>query len=259
MNKPQLALSTQTSLSLRPRLVGIAVGLALTATGCALDSSPEDDVQDDDTTALAAKPSTCFTTRFGDILPVDLDAKTLGAPVGSIPSADISSLGVIDNSVLTCSYGVGIQIFDLGTQQVEQIDRRCDGITSDGKHIWVNSVYDQTLSEYKSLKALRDDDASRTLPSAHATRLGAGEGRLLAAWHSAAEVLDVDLTTGATTPIALPGYDGWIFGLAARGDRNYVVGGWVEMGIRAYDRTTGALADTLFADEFLQGLACTTK
>jgi hypothetical protein len=262
MNKQRLDLPTQTSLL--PRFAGLAVGLALTVTGCALDA--EDDVGDEDTTAFAAsKKSGCFTTRMGagaegaEILPVDLDKEKLGKAVGSIPSHDISSLGVIDNSILTCTHEGGIQIFDLATQKLEQLPRRCDGITSDGKLIWVNSVFDQALLEYEGLQALRDDVSSRALPSAFATRLGAGEGRLLAAWHSAAEVLDVDLATGEAKPFPLPGYDGWIFGLAARGESNYVVGGWVERGIRAYDRTSGALTATLFASEFLQGLACTDK
>jgi hypothetical protein len=129
-------------------------------------------------------------------------------------------------------------------------------VTSDGTRVWVNSVREQALYEYQGLQALRDNVVSRKLPSVYATRLGAGEGRLLAAWHSAPEVLAVDLETGAATPVAIPHYDGWIFGLAEREKARYILGGWVERGIRVYDRVGGELVQTLFADKFLQGLAC---
>lgn len=253
----QLALTTQTTL--RPRLVHVAVGLALAGAGCAADSDSASDEQNEDNVALAGekqKPSQCYTTRYGEILPVDLDTEQLGAAVGTISQSDIASLGAIDRSLVTCGYE-GIQIVDLDTNETELIARPCHGVTSDGKYVWVNSIFDGALYEYKGLKALRDDKVNRTLRSAHASRLGFGEGRLLAAWHSAAEVLAIDLDTGESTAIPLPGYDGWIFGLAERGDERYVVGGWVEKGIRAYDRVSGEPTRTLFADEFLQGLACT--
>lgn len=241
-----------------PRFVQVAVGLVIVASGCAVQSDSE---QDESNAAFAGKKQAqCFTTRAGgegaEILPVDLHKGTLGAPAGTIASHDISSLGAIEGALVTCTHEGGIGIVDLATKQSEWIARPCDGVTSDGKLVWVNSVRDQTLYEYEGLKALRDNDVKRTLPSVYATRLGVGEGRLLAAWHSAAEVLAVDLDTGAATPIAIPDYDGWIFGVAERGDDRYVVGGWVERGIRVYDRDSGALTDTLFEDEFLQGLTC---
>lgn len=254
MNRQQLDLPTQTSL--RPRLVHVAVGLALAGAGCAL--STEENVLADRQSTFAG--GACFTTivtgEGADLLPVDLDAETLGAAVGTISSHDISSLGAIDGALVTCSHDRGIEIFDLATNQSEWIERACDGVTSDGKLVWVNSVFDRALYEYDGLQALRDNVVSRTLPGVFATRLGRGEGRLLAAWHSAAELLAVDLATGEATPIAIPGYDGWIFGVAERGEDRYVLGGWVERGIRIYDRTSGALTDSLFEDKFLQGLAC---
>jgi hypothetical protein len=233
------------------------MGLALAASGC----SVEEEVLIDDRAASAAlKDAQCFTTTAGaegfDILPVDLDGERLGASVGTIASHDVSSLGLIDGALLTCTHDRGLEIIDLATNQIEQLTRMCDGIASDGTLVWVNSIYDQKLFEYEGLKALRDNTPSRELPSPFASRLGAGEGRLLAAWHSAAEVLAVDLETGATTPIAIPDYDGWIFGLAERGNSRYILGGWVEQGIRVYDRERGGLTATLFEGRFLQGLAC---
>jgi hypothetical protein len=200
----------------------------------------------------------CYaTTGFSsEIVPIDLKARKIGEPIGMVDSHDISSLGLIDNSLVTCTHDRGLMIIDLESGTSESIARHCDGVTSDGTRVWVNSVFERALFEYQGLDALRANDVSRTLPSVYATRLGWGEGRLLAAWHSAAEVLAVDLETGASQPIPLPDYDGWIFGLAERGDDRYVVGGWVERGIRVYDRTSGALTDTLFEDQFLQGLAC---
>jgi hypothetical protein len=257
MNLQQLDLPVPTFL--RSRLVQVAVGLALAASGCALSS--DDDVQAE--RSSGGKQAQCFTTRLegggdvAEILPVDLRTEKLGAAVGTISSFDVSSLGAIDGKLVTCAYEGGIEIVDLSTNRSEQITRSCDGVTSDGTRIWVNSLYDRALYEYQGLQALRDNLVSRTLPGPYATRLGLGEGRLLAAWHSAAEVLAVDLETGATTPIAIPGYDGWIFGVAERDDDRYVVGGWVERGIRVYDRTSGELTNTLFADQFLQDLACT--
>jgi hypothetical protein len=242
-------------LRLRLRLVHVAVGLVLAGSGCTLV---------DDNVEVVLKPTfsggECFTTTFtgeaAKILPVDLDAEALGPAVGTVSSHDIASLGTIDGDLVTCTYEGGIEIIDLATNQKEQIGRACDGVTSDGTLVWVNSVRDNALYEYQGLRALRDNAVNRTLPSVYASSLGLGEGRLLAAWHSAAELLAVDLDTGATTPIPIPGYDGWIFGLAERGENRYVLGGWVERGIRVYDRTSGALIDTLFADSFLQGLAC---
>jgi hypothetical protein len=242
-------------LSLRPRLaVAVAVvGLALAGTGCALSDGVE-------VLSSAGALSGCFTTRAGglgvEILPVDLAAETLGAPLGTIASPDVSSLGAIDGTLVTCTHEGGIEIIDLTTRKTERIQRACDGVTSDGTLVWVNSVLESSLFEYQGLQALRDHDVKRRFSSVHATRLGVGEGRLLAAWHSAAEVLAIDLDTGAATPIPLPGYDGWIFGLAERGDQRFVLGGWVERGIRVYDRTSGALTDTLFPNQFLQGLTC---
>jgi hypothetical protein len=162
---------------------------------------------------------------------------------------------VIGKSLLTCS-NRQIQVVDLESGKREHIARDCSGATSDGRRIWVNSPFERTLNEYRGLQALRDNTVRRTLPSVHASRLGRGEDRILAAWHSAAEVLAVDRRTGATTAIPLPNYDGWIFGLTEVGDKRYVVGGWVERGIRVYDRTSGALTATLFPNEFFQGLAC---
>jgi hypothetical protein len=259
MNLPQLVAPAQPAL--RPRLLHAAMGLALAVAGSGCALSVEEEVLIDDRSAFSAsKDAPCFTTTEGgegaEILPVDLDAERLGSSIGTIASHDVSSLGLIDGALLSCTHDRGLEIIDLASDKREQMSRSCDGIASDGTLIWVNSVPEQGLFEYQGLQALRDHKPSRTLPSAFASRLGLGEGRLLAAWHSAAEVLAVDLETGATTPIALPDYDGWIFGLAERGDRRYVVGGWVERGIRVYDRERGNLIDTLFADRFLQGLVC---
>jgi hypothetical protein len=205
-----------------------------------------------------ADGGSCYTTDgfSGELLKIDLASGEIG-PVGTtLPfTHDISSLGLANNHLLWCESFANVLALDLATNEIKQVAIDCDGVTSDGQRVYVQSMLTQSLTEFDSLEKLLGNSPTRTLPASWATRIGAGEGRLLAAWHSAPEVLSIDLATGADTAIKLEGYDGWIFGLAEVGGSIYVNGGWVEQGIRVYD-AAGTLLNTLAPDRFLAGLAC---
>src|SRR5262245_1944826 len=85
--------------------------LAIAASGCVLDT--DDNVQAARNTGDDGAMSTdCFATIgfSSEIVPIDLHAKRIGNPIGTIGSSDISSLGLIDNSLVTCTHDQGLMI-----------------------------------------------------------------------------------------------------------------------------------------------------
>ena len=100
-----------------------------------------------------------------------------------------------------------------------------------------------------------DEKVSATYPRPWASRLGYGENGVLAAWHSASEILRVEAS--GVTEIPLQQYDGWIFGMTELDKNRYVVAGWAEGGgILQFDAKTGAYERRLFEGQWLQGLTC---
>jgi hypothetical protein len=209
-------------------------------------------------TIATRSPSRCFTTEeTGVVRGVDLVAGTLTGRLSAFSSGGMaSSLGVMGRELITCAANQ-IEILSLDTGQVERIERECHGVTADGRYIWVNALFTRALFEYEGLDALREHRPRRRLVSPFASRLGVGDGRLLAAWHSDHKVSAIDLATGSTVELALPGYDGWINGIAELAGKRYVVAGSDDRGIRVHDGVSGALTATLFPGVSLDGLVCT--
>jgi hypothetical protein len=239
--------------------------LAVLITGCITASEDEVGTPVDgpaqaarsEEAAIPGLPRRCFSSSLGQIISVDLARQTIAPTLDHIESIDISSLGLIQNHLVACaSYEGQIAILDLATGFTHTVEMPCTGVTAVGDRIYVQTLVTD-LREYASLRALIANQPTRILPPPYASRVGAGNGRLLAAWHSADEVLAVDLDTAATTPIHLPDYDGWIFGLYENARVRLVAGGWVEKGLNVYDAASGQPIARLFPDTWLEGLACT--
>jgi hypothetical protein len=210
--------------------------------------------------AISRLPRRCFSSSAGQVITLDLRREEITPTPDRIEALGLSSLGLIQDHLVACARPGpegSVEVLDLATGFTNAIELPCDGVTAVDDKIYVQTLT-ADLSEYASLRALVANEPTRTLPAPFASRIGAGHGRLLAAWHSDDEVLAVDLRTAATTAIHLPDYDGWIFGLYENARVRLVTGGWVEKGINVYDATSGDPIVRLFPDTWLEGLACTT-
>jgi len=205
----------------------------------------------------SGRPTTCFSQVGGSVVTLDLASETITATPDHFAAVALSSLGLTENHLMACG-STTLDILDLATGVTTSVDLPCDAVTAQGDKIYVQSLSNQSLTEYANLRAVIAKQASRSLPAPFASRLGAGHGRLLASWHSTDEVLAVDLETGATTAVPLPNYDGWIFGLFENAKVRLVAGGWVETGLNLYDTVSGQPRGRLFDGVWLQGLACST-
>ena len=243
-----------------PVLTTIITGCAL-ATDDAAALSPESSEQTNELseTAIRGLPDSCFANTGGQLVRLDLATETITETPDRFDDGLLSSLGLTQNHVVACLFPTGVvDILDLATGVHTQVDMPCDSATAIGDKIYVNANA-QTLTEYADLRALIAKTPLRTLPRLFASRVGAGAGRLLAAWHSDDEILALDLDTGVSTAIPLPGHgDDWIFGLFENAHVRLVAAGWVQTGLEVYDTASGRLIRRLFDGTFLEGLACTT-
>jgi len=218
--------------------------------------------QSDCPPVAAGLPSRCFSRSqlSRDVIVLDLATETIAPTSYALPGAFPDSLGLTQNHLVSCdtdnSPETTVNAVDLATGVRTSIDLPCTSVTALGDKIYVQSLSSNLLTEYASLGELMAKQPTRDLPSPYASRLGAGNSRLLAAWHAADEVLAVTLDTGAVEPIPLHNYDGWIFGLFENAQVRLVAGGWVETGINVYDTVSGQPIGRMFDGVWLQGLAC---
>ena len=247
-------------------------------TGCALP--PEDDAASSPASlepasseqaselsgsAIRGLPDTCFAELFdplgSHLVRLDLATETITVTPDSFDNDfGLSSLGLVQNHLVACSFpnADAVDILDLATGIHTQVPMPCDSATALGDKIYVHDLFGGSLTEFADLRALIANTPLRTLAALFASRLGAGDHRLLAAWHSDDEAIALDLETGVSKAIPLPGYDGWIFGLFENPRVRLLAGGWVETGIYVYDTASGQLIRRLFEGTFLQGLACSS-
>jgi WD40 repeat protein len=239
--------------------------LATLITGCAVVSddpgSPPAAAEHAVTaqSAIAGLPHGCVALADNQAVTLDLEAETITTTPDFMLVGDVSSLGMIQDHLVACgSWNGTLQILDQITGQTTTVDLPCEGVTTIGDKVYVQSLVQNSLHEYANLRALIAKTPTRALTAPYASRIGAGNGRLIASWHSADEILAVDLETGASTAIPLPGYDGWIFGLFENASVRLVAGGWVETGINIYDTQSGQQVGRLFDGVSLGGLTCPT-
>jgi hypothetical protein len=237
--------------------------LAMLIAGCAVSPGGDDDEAPSPKPGLPhpvvldGLPDHCFARVDNNVVRLDLATETITATLDAgFGGVDLSSLGLTQNHLVGCSLGAPVEILDLATGMITTVDVPCDGATAIGDKIYVQSITAQSLTEYANLRTLIARHPLRVLPGLFATRLGAGNRRLLASWHSAGEIMSVNLTNGTPQSIPLPGYDGWIFGLFENAKVRLVAGGWVETGINVYDTTSGQPIGRVFDGVAMEGLAC---
>jgi hypothetical protein len=250
-----------------PVLATMITGCAVAADGepsaetAAPQSVTADPVAVDADAAGTGLPDHCYANVDSNVVRLDLASETITpTPDPRFGGNDVSSLGLTQNHLVGCSFfDTHVSILDLATGSVSRAEVPCNAVTAIGDKIYVLAGFDNLVTEYANLHALITKRPLRTVGSVYASRLGAGHGRLLAAWHSASEVLALDLTTGVAHALPLPSYDGWIFGLFENAKVRLVAGGWSETGINIYDRKTGAATGRVFDGVWIEGLACANK
>jgi hypothetical protein len=217
---------------------------------------------------LAGESAYCLSRSGGTPVVIGMDSGSTcrNEAIGSATSPDTSSLGWYGDYAYGCIYERGLARISLIDGSVDVAPIACEAVTVDAAgHLLVmpfsTSDFPQ-LSLFSVLRFASFDDAARlqiaeVLPvEPYATRMATDGGRGYFAWHATSTIEVADLATGALQSLALEGYDDWILGLDAVGDRLFVLGSWTEPGVRVFDATTGAQKN-IIAPEFLgEGLAC---
>lgn len=216
-----------------------------------------------------AAPNTCLSLMdSGSALTiVSIDLKTgvvtEGAPLQPPPGMGYhpSSIGVVDADILFCDDS-NHEIVKVARADgsVTSIKRSCTAVAADGNGIYVMNL-PGAIEHFPDLASLSDKSfKGKSLGELYASRLGTSNNGLLAAWHSANEVLRLD------GKIALEGYDDWIFGLSGAPGSTIIVSSPRakndKPGLLAFDALTGknlGAVATLPAGSFglgFNGLSC---
>ena len=189
--------------------------------------------------------NTCVSFLYGDQLTlVGIDLATGSVTPGVKVQAKHSgpppsSLAVVGNEVLYCdenSSTGGIVRVSRTDGSTKIINRNCIAIAADATGIYVMQNFGE-VDKFADIAALEGKVKPESVGKLHASRLGTSSQGVLAAWHSAGEVLRLD---GALT---LEGYDDWINGLSgAPGNRVIVSSPRADgsnPGLVAFDAATG--------------------
>lgn len=193
-------------------------------------------------------------------------------------SFQVDGLALLGDHVAVCA--PTLTRVDLATGDIEQTDIYCDAVADyDGAIVlfhgcdeadWEACDYDQTwrdpIRSYPTWEDALADTNGATIPSVpYATRLGRGDDVFLSAWHATDEVERWDAATGTLVETtALQGFDTWVWGLSAVGDRLFVVNdgrdpGWSwNTRIAEFDADGDAVQDLRLGEHVaMNGLACT--
>jgi hypothetical protein len=209
--------------------------------------------------------------KVGGLLRLDLDSETATLVPGfeAIRDFGVNSMAHFGSSILSCNEQSGaISIYNLRSKKTEKIAADCQSIAGDGRHIWMltsgrrEGAREAVIQEFNGLTALREARVSRTIPAPPTiSRVGVGDNRLLTAWHSTSEVVEVDLLSGAATPSTLENFDGWILGMSEAFGHRYIAGYFSEedRGIHVFDLKSGANKGRIFTDYAFGGLTCDSR
>lgn len=189
--------------------------------------------------------NTCLSFLYGDqltLVGIDLatGSVTQGVKVQAKHSGPPpSSLAVVGNEVLYCNEGSstgGIVRVSRTEGSTTVINRHCIAIAADATGIYVMENVGE-VDKFADIAALEGKVKPESVGKLHASRLGTSSQGILAAWHSAGEVLRLD---GA---LALEGYDDWINGVSGAPGNRVIVSSpradGSKPGLVAFDAATG--------------------
>ena len=189
--------------------------------------------------------TTCVAFLYGSQLTlVGIDLATGSVTPGVKVQAEHSgpppsSLAVVGDEVLYCDNSSTGRIVRVSRSDGSTtfINRQCSAIAADASGIYLMQDVGGEIDKFADVAALASNAKPVSVGKLHASRLGTSSQGILAAWHSAGEVLRFD---GA---LALDGYDDWIDGLSGAPGNRVIVSSpradGSKPGLVAFDATTG--------------------
>jgi hypothetical protein len=208
--------------------------------------------------ASSLPAGTCLSlaSRFGDVpriatVALDTGIVTLGAAVtlANFDESNVTSLGLIGDDLYACAGGSGptdrtVHTIHRVTGAVVATNVACGAVTTDGSALWLlEGTTSTSLTRYADLGGAQAKQMAAAFPIQAVESIGPGKETLFGAWHSDAKVLRIVRSSGATTPLELEGFAGWIFGLSSASGGRLVISTPSDLGgegvLAVFDGKTG--------------------